>query len=98
MTHKIKSIPKSVCYAEQKICYNYCFSLWHDCRDINDVDKIEWAFEFVRKDLFRRGDMDKYDKDLIYELFKKNFEKYIKSFFIASNYESIGKFFVLKEG
>lgn len=81
--HKIRNVDINTCCCEQKIAYNYLFSHYkHDKQN---------TLDFIQKDLCRRDDMKKYDIDLIYHIILYNFDRFQNDFFIATNYETIGK-------
>lgn len=98
---KINGIEKSVCTAEQKIAYNYAFS-WRDAyiRRTNEAttaiqkdEVLQDVINFVISDILRRDDMKKYNADAIVVAFRRGFPAYVKDFFIASDYEKVGKVF-----
>ena len=101
-THKIPGIEKAICTAEQKICYNFCFS-W----TINPHEK-DYVVACIKKQIQGEKDgtitsihpinWDKYNTDLIIELINMHFERYAETNQkIFSDYESLGKFFYLPE-
>lgn len=100
---KIKGIDKSVCTCEQKIAYNYAFAYALNARDIVNSDKytemqkddiIQDCYNMVLKAILRDEKITKkYNTDAIMVAFRQGFRKYCEHFFIAADYESIGKCF-----
>lgn len=98
---KIYDIDKNICTCEQKIAYNYAFSwsdkgkqiLNADTPEFVKAEAIESIIDFVKKDIASRDDMKKYNHDAIIIAFRQGFKKYCKNWFIAADYESIGKAF-----
>ena len=107
---KINGVEKSICTAEQKIAYNYAFSL----SDVykrrikeyikkygfkpTEISKNELYFEIeniIIKDIKNRDDMKKYNIDAIIIAFRNGFVNYCNNFFIATDYEMIGKCFTI---
>ena len=97
MAHTIPGTRLSVCNAEQKIAYNYCFS-WSDSLNSNPA-RYNYIIGCIAKDLERRkdSDMKKYDIDLIKRYVTHNLKNYTENFFIATSYAQIGAFFTLPE-
>lgn len=100
---KISGIEKSVCTCEQKIAYNYAFS-WSDtykrrCKEcttqIQKAEILQDIIEFITADISRKETMEKYNADAIITAFRNGFVNYCNNFFIASDYEKIGKCFVI---
>lgn len=102
-THKIPGIDKSTCTAEQKIAYNYAFSyidigrkiLKADATEINKSDGLHQVEQLILKDICSREDMKKYNADAIIIAFRQGFRNYCEKFFIAHNYDEIGKCFAI---
>ena len=98
---KIKNVEKSICTAEQKIAYNYAFSYADIGRKLFNSDIAESGkahgmhdIECMVLDGIKRNGIDKkYNVDAIIIAFRNGFREYCKNFFIASNYEMIGKCF-----
>lgn len=100
---KIRNVEKSVCVAEQKIAYNYAFSWYKSGKNIIKANtsksiKYEAMFEIERlvtKDILNKKEMEKYNIDAIIIAFRNGFWQYCENFFIATNYEAIGKCFAI---
>lgn len=107
---KINGVEKNICTAEQKIAYNYAFS-YHNIYSVRikeyikkygfeptEISKNELYFEIeniVIKDIKNRDDMKKYNIDAIIIAFRNGFVNYCNDFFIATDYEMIGKCFII---
>lgn len=100
---KINGVNKNVCTCEQKIAYNYAFS-WRDtykrksaeCFTAIQKDEVfHDIIDFVIRDVTQRPDMKKYNVDAIIIAFTQGFMNYVDNFFIASDYEKIGKVFCI---
>lgn len=100
---KIRNIDKQVCTCEQKIAYNYAFK-WVDTgkkilsSNMAEIGKSQ-AFMDIEKLVVKSIKENKIDKkyniDAIVIAFRQGFRNYCNNFFIASNYESIGKCFII---
>lgn len=98
---KIRGIDKSICTAEQKIAYNYAFMWVSAGKTIlkmygSELAKSEGFHDIenlVLKDLLRNPDMAKYNHDAIIVAFRQGFRNYCENWFIATDYERIGKVF-----
>lgn len=85
--HKIRNVDIETCCAEQKIAYNYLFSY-----SINYSNDFEWCCKSVEKNL-NRTDNHRYDTKYVYNLFCRNFKKYVDNKTpIFGTYEQIGNF------
>ena len=100
---KIAGVEKSVCTCEQKIAYNYAFS-WVDtykrrCKEcttaIQKSEILQDIIDFIVKDISRKETMKKYNVDAITTAFRNGFINYCDNFFIATDYEIIGKVFII---
>lgn len=101
---KIKGIEKSVCTAEQKIAYNYAFQ-WYDIgkkflndentTEANKSESMHYIEDCVIKSIKNQGIDKKYNIDAIIIAFRQGFRKYCDNFFIANDYETIGKYFAI---
>lgn len=98
---KIKGIEKSVCTCEQKIAYNYAFQ-WYDIgkkaleKANSGIQESELMHDIevsVLRSIKENGIDKKYNIDAIIIAFRQGFREYCKNFFIAGNYETIGKCF-----
>lgn len=98
---KIKGIEKTVCTAEQKIAYNYAFQ-WYEIgkkalkeneTEIQKSNAMEYIENCIIKSIKNNGIDKKYNIDAIIISFRQGFRKYCENFFIANNYEIIGKCF-----
>lgn len=98
---KINGLEKTVCTAEQKIAYNYAFS-WCDtykrrvkecATAIQKADVLQDIIDFIISDISHRANMKKYNIDAIIIAFRQGFPEYTEKFFIATDYERIGKVF-----
>lgn len=100
---KIRNVEKSVCTAEQKIAYNYAFSWYETGKNIVKADTFKYIKckamseieRLVTEDILNKEEMKKYNIDAIIIAFRNGFWKYCKDFFIATNYEAIGKCFAI---
>lgn len=100
---KIAGVEKSICTCEQKIAYNYAFS-WvevynrrcQECEtEIQKNEVLQDIIDFIISDISRNETMKKYNVDAIITAFRNGFTNYCKNFFIASDYETIGKVFII---
>lgn len=99
--HKIKGIDKNICCCEQKIAYNYAFSYYGmakrcikpDMPEFNKSASFVEIENLVLKNILRNEKMKKYNIDAIMIAFRNGFRRYCNNYFIASDYESIGKMF-----
>ena len=100
---KIRNVEKSVCTAEQKIAYNYAFQ-WYDygksvftdknVTEINKSESLQYIIDCVISSIKNSGIDKKYNIDGIIIAFRQGFRKYCtENFFIANDYERIGKSF-----
>lgn len=100
---KIRNVEKSICTAEQKIAYNYAFNyvdlgkkiLKADTAEINKADGFQQIETLVLKSVQSKKEMEKYNIDAIIIAFRNGFRKYCENFFIANDYETIGKCFCI---
>lgn len=100
---KINGIDKNICTCEQKIAYNYAFARSEtykrriaECTtEIQKSEVLQDIIDCIIKDISRREDMQKYNADAIVIAFRNGFKSYCEKFFIASNYEQIGKVFAI---
>ena len=99
--HKIRGIDLKICTAEQKIAYNYAF-MWVDCgkkifnssnSESVKSEELQNIINAVVESIKRSGTDRTYNIDAIITAFRNGFRGYCKNFFIASDYESIGKAF-----
>ena len=99
--HKIRGIDLKTCTAEQKIAYNYAF-MWVDCgkkafnSDNSESVKSEELQNIINciiKNMEQNGTNKRYNIDAVITAFRNGFRGYCKNFFIASDYETIGKAF-----
>ena len=101
--NKIRNIEKSVCFAEQKIAYNYAF-MWHtQLKKIFNSDNIAIVKSEAYNDIIQsviRGinekEIDKkYNIDAIIHCFRNGIENYMNynNSGILASYEEIGKIF-----
>jgi hypothetical protein len=101
---KIKGIEKSVCTAEQKIAYNYAFQ-WYDIgkkilndentTEANKSESMHYIEDCIIKSIKKYEIDKKYNIDAIMVAFRQGFKDYCKNFFIANDYETIGKYFTI---
>lgn len=100
---KIRNVEKSVCTAEQKIAYNYAFQ-WYSVgkkvfeSNISESEKLHAMHDIehsVLNSIKTNGIDKKYNIDAIIISFRQGFRKYCENFFIANNYEIIGKCFLI---
>lgn len=99
--HKINGIEKSVCTAEQKIAYNFAF-MWCDVgkklfnSDNAEVVKSD-ALQVIVNNVIQELQSDKFKRfniDAIIVAFRQGFRNYCtENYFIANDYETIGKYF-----
>lgn len=104
--HKIRNVPLEICTAEQKIAYNLAWRahLWFG--DQYDSAKKEGNPYFVLQDFLIREVVpvkmkhykmahgnEKYNIDAIYAALCSGIKEYFDNYFIAENYEQIGKVF-----
>lgn len=82
--HKIRGIDLSVCSAEQMIAYNIA-NANHD------------IFTTAEEMLKTYTPSSKYNLDAIKQALTNGLQKYLERPFIATNYESVGKTFYLRE-
>ena len=103
---KINGIDKNICTCEQKIAYNYAFS-WSEAykrritectTEIQKTEVLQGIIDCIIKDISSREDMQKYNPDAIIVAFRNGFKSYCNKFFVASNYEQIGKVFSIPYG
>ena len=99
--HKIRGIDLRTCTAEQKIAYNYAF-MWVDCgkKIFNSSspesvksEQLQDIIKAVIESIERKEINKAYNIDAIITAFRNGFTGYCKNFFIASDYETIGKAF-----
>lgn len=98
--HKIPGIDKSVCTKEQKIAYNMAFSIHVGLpRDYENMDAIGRA---AYRNKAIRTYLDNFSKtypdsvvnlDGVFSALSAGLEKYLDKFFIATDYETIGRAF-----
>lgn len=100
---KIKCIEKNVCFAEQKIAYNYAFQ-WHET--LKNIYYSNYA-KFIKSKEYQKiidsiiasiknnGIDKKYNIDAIIHCFRNGIENYItfNKSGILINYNDIGKIF-----
>lgn len=102
--HKIRNIDKSICTCEQKIAYNYAFN-WHfsftralenyNLTEVQKSEAIQDIINSVIRSIKEQGIDKKYNIDAIIIAFRQGFENYCNNFFIANDYETIGKVFTI---
>lgn len=98
---KIRNVEKSICTCEQKIAYNYAFSYVEVGKKLFNSDIAESGKAHGMHDIesmvlagIKRNGIDKeYNVDAIMIAFRNGFRNYCEKFFIASDYETIGKCF-----
>lgn len=99
--HKIRGIDLKTCTAEQKIAYNYAF-MWVDCgkKIFNSnspesvkSEELQDIVQSIIRNIKQNGTDRTHNIDAIITAFRNGFRGYCKNFFIASDYESIGKAF-----
>ena len=101
--NKIRNVEKSVCFAEQKIAYNYAF-MYHtrlknifnsDNTAIEKSESYQEIIDFVVAGIKSAGLDNKYNIDAIIHCFKNGIENYMNfnNSGVLSNYEDIGKIF-----
>lgn len=98
---KIRNIEKSVCFAEQKIAYNYAFSFRDMLEKINNSGKMEFVKAEMYQDIVnmvidgvkRNGIDQRYNIDAIIHCFTNGIEKYLSEFSVLNSYEDIGRIF-----
>lgn len=100
---KIRNIDKSICTCEQKIAYNYACQWYEAGKNILNSD----CAEFVKSDAIMEIEQNvidsiklheidkKYNIDAIIIAFRNGFRNYCNNYFIAYNYEIIGKVFYI---
>lgn len=98
MKHKIPGVSIAECCKEQKIAYNIAFRVYIAVDEIllkslSDPDKQAYIFDII--EIYRRDIGAGVDIDLAMQYLKNNIFRYLDSFFIASDYASIGQFFTL---
>lgn len=102
--HKIRGVDLKICTAEQKIAYNYAF-MWVDCgKKIFNSDspesvkseELQNIINSVIESIKRSGTDRTYNIDAIITAFRSGFREYCNNFFIASDYETIGKAFLIQ--
>ena len=62
----------------------------------NKADKyivFQDIIDFITRDIMTRDDLKQYNPDAIITAFRNGFINYYKNYFIATNYEKIGKVF-----
>lgn len=103
--HKIRGIDRAVCCAEQKIAYNIAWRLALRYRDsykkqiAENPPRLaihEYFAEMLHagmKEWSYNKDYNKYNTDAIQTALRNGIEKYFNNYFIASDYECIGKCF-----
>lgn len=99
--HKIKGVNKAICACEQKIAYNYAFSLRQQLEKIYKSDNIQtikseayqYIVDFVVRDIKRNGIDKMYNIDAIIHCFRNGIENYMNTFSVIGTYEEIGKTF-----
>jgi hypothetical protein len=102
-THKIRNVAKDICAAEQKIAYNIAFNLHLAYSDKWKKLETAAARSEFRAALVSQGlenyrlsydyKPDKFNEDAIFCALNAGLENYFNKFFIASDYETIGKAF-----
>ena len=99
--HKIRGIDLKTCAAEQKIAYNYAF-MWVDCGkkvfNSNSPESVKSEglqniISCIVKNMDQNGTGERSNTDAIITALRNGFRGYCTNFFIASDYESIGKAF-----
>jgi len=102
-TKKIRNIDRSVCVGEQKVAYNMAFRAHINCS--SKYEKLDSEMEksaFITKirDLLMEEFRSAYDykpgefnEDVIFVALNQGLKNYMENFFIASEYEQIGKAF-----
>ena len=100
---KIRNIDKSICTCEQKIAYNYAWEWYEAGKNILNSN----CAEFVKSDAIMEIEQNvidsikfheidkKYNIDAIIIAFRNGFRNYCNNYFIAYNYEIIGKVFYI---
>lgn len=101
--HKIGGIDKMICTQEQKIAYNIAFRIhinhgrqWETKANYCRAAQVEFLHELIRMyiDFFKRENPNsKADIDGIFCALNAGLENYLNKFFIATDYEKIGKTF-----
>ena len=98
--HKIRGVDKNICSAEQKIAYNIAFARrdtlirrWKECH--TEFQRSEVFFDLINTELrlFRETYGEKYNLDAVFIALNQGFKNYCEKFFIARDYETIGKAF-----
>lgn len=94
-TKKIYNVDRSVCTGEQKVAYNYAFSL----KDVyENYSNFESCCEIAKSGIENNDNLKSFNKELIYKCFVDNFKKYCKvnKSGILTSYEEIGNIFKLE--
>ena len=101
--HKIYGVDKTVCTQEQKIAYNIAFVIhinhgdqWEKKANYSRAAQTEFLHELIRMylDSFKRNyPNSRADIDGIFCALNAGLENYLNKFFIATDYEKIGKTF-----
>lgn len=99
--NKIRNVEKSVCFAEQKIAYNYAF-MWRtalekirnsDVEPSATTDKYQQIINYVIEGIQEKGIDKKYNIDAIIHCFKNGIENYLNGYSVLSSYDEIGRAF-----
>ena len=99
--HKIRNVDKKVCFAEQKIAYNYAFSWRYILEKIYKSDNAEFVKEEAYQDIInhvidgikREGIDKRYNMDVIVHCFRNGIKKYLNGYSILMSYKEIGEIF-----
>lgn len=105
--HKIRNVPLEVCTAEQMVAYNIAFATHINYQD--KYDKAKAISSICADDLVRDiilMEVQNFKRGMEEGLYKKNFDidaiqaclnaglvNYLDHFFIATDYEKVGKAF-----
>lgn len=100
---KIKGIEKNVCFAEQKIAYNYAFK-WHEIMkkiynsnnsQFIKSEEYQKIIDSIINSITYNGIDKKYNIDAIIHCFRNGIEKYItyNTSGILTSYNDIGNIF-----
>lgn len=99
-TYKITGVAKDVCCVEQMLAYNIAFRIHinHDrdfeqCTTAAEKDILVKKYRDMYMGFLANESKRKYNPDALFVALNHGLKKYIDKFFIASDYETVGRAF-----
>lgn len=92
-THKIPDVELNVCTREQMAAYNCAFAAHINFGDMYEKNKDKAMEAILRIYLKAMDDSKVINAETFKKAFKNGIEKYMDNYFIATQYEQVGKAF-----